>query len=77
LQRRRRERDEPLLFGAPARRKAPPCRSWWPSAPPGYDIHALHQEWQAFAERQGKPVKNPDQAFLGFCRERHRRAPFI
>lgn len=46
-------------------------------AAPGYDIHALHQEWRTFAERQGKPVKNPDKAFLGFCRGRHRRAPFI
>lgn len=42
---------------------------------PGYDVHYLFSEWLAFAAAKGKPVRNPDKAFLGFCRERHKRAP--
>lgn len=44
-------------------------------AAPGYDIHHLYAEWQAFAVRTGTPVHDPDKAFVGFCRQRHRRAP--
>ena len=47
------------------------------AAAPGYDVHYLHREWQAFAQKEGKPVKHPDRAFLGFCRERHRQAPIV
>lgn len=46
-------------------------------AAPGYDVHFLYAEWRAFAEKQSKPVKHPEKAFLGFCRERHKRAPLI
>jgi len=40
-------------------------------AAPGYDVHFPHAEWQAWAADQGAPVKDPDSAFLGFCRARH------
>lgn len=42
---------------------------------PGYDIHFLHAEWQAYAADQGMPVKHPDKAFIGFCKARHTRNP--
>ena len=44
-------------------------------AAPGYDVHFLHAEWQAWACDQGTTVKDPDRAFIGFCKARHKRAP--
>lgn len=46
------------------------------NAAPGYDIHALENDWRDFWESSGKPkIDNPAAAFVGFCRSRHRRAP--
>jgi len=43
---------------------------------PGYDVYFLEQEWQRFWYESGQPeLKNPDAAFLGFCRSRHARNP--
>ncbi len=43
---------------------------------PGYDIHYLEREWQSFWYESGQPeLKNPDAAFLGFCRSRYQRKP--
>jgi Replication initiator protein A len=43
---------------------------------PGYDIHYLEKEWQSFWYESGQPeLKNPDAAFLGFCRSRYQRKP--
>ena len=43
---------------------------------PGYDVYFLEQEWQNFWYESGQPeLKNPDAAFLGFCRRRHERQP--
>ncbi len=43
---------------------------------PGYDIHYLEKEWQAFWYESGKPaLVDPDAAFLGFCRSRYQRQP--
>ena len=43
---------------------------------PGYDIHFLEQEWRAFWDDTGrKLIKNPDSAFLGFCKSRYLRNP--
>ena len=44
-------------------------------AAPGYDVHFLHAEWLAYAADQATPVRNPDKAFIGFCKARHARAP--
>jgi len=44
-------------------------------AAPGYDVHYLYDEWRAYAAGQSRPVRNPDKAFVGFCRQRHKRAP--
>ncbi|PRY91928.1 plasmid replication initiation protein [Hasllibacter halocynthiae] len=45
------------------------------AAAPGYDVHALRAEWRAFAAASGTLPKDPDAAFVGFCRRRHERAP--
>ena len=43
---------------------------------PGYDVYYLQQEWQNFWVESGKPeLKNPDAAFIGFCKSRHKRSP--
>jgi hypothetical protein len=43
---------------------------------PGYDVYFLEMEWQAFWYDSGQPeLKDPDAAFLGFCRSRHNRKP--
>jgi len=43
---------------------------------PGYDIHALERDWREFWVDSGKPeLKNPDAAFIGFCKSRHKRNP--
>jgi len=35
---------------------------------PTWDIKVLVGEWQTYAARQKEPTKNPDAAFLGFCK---------
>lgn len=46
------------------------------NAAPGYDIHALENDWRDFWESSGRPkIENPAAAFVGFCRSRHKRAP--
>jgi plasmid replication initiation protein len=46
------------------------------NAAPGYDIHALENDWRDFWESSGKQkIENPAAAFVGFCRSRHKRAP--
>ncbi len=43
---------------------------------PGYDVYFLEQEWRAFWFDSGKPdLKNPDAAFIGFCKARYKRNP--
>lgn len=47
-------------------------------AAPGYDIHALFQEWVGWWRDSGSPELNsPDAAFSSFCRKRHERAPIF
>lgn len=42
----------------------------------GYDVHWLHREWGEFWANNGKPeLKNPDAAFIGFCKSRAERHP--
>ena len=37
----------------------------------GWDIYALEAEWKAWGNQQKDwPPKNPDAAFLGFCKQR-------
>jgi hypothetical protein len=41
---------------------------------PGYDVYVLEREWQNFWVESGKPeLKNPDAAFIGFCKGRYNR----
>ncbi len=43
---------------------------------PGYDVYFLEREWQNFWVESGKPeLKNPDAAFIGFCKRRYERQP--
>lgn len=43
---------------------------------PGYDIYHLQREWEAFWVESGKPeLKNPDAAFIGFCKKRYAMKP--
>jgi hypothetical protein len=43
---------------------------------PGYDVYYLEEQWRSFWLESGKPeLKNPDAAFIGFCKSRHSRAP--
>ena len=43
---------------------------------PGYDVHWLEMEWRTFWVDTGKPeLKDPDAAFIGFCKRRYERNP--
>ena len=43
---------------------------------PGYDVYFLEKEWQKFWYESGQPeLRDPDAAFIGFCRSRHDRKP--
>jgi plasmid replication initiation protein len=43
---------------------------------PTYDVYYLQQEWRDFWVDSGKPeLKNPDAAFIGFCKKRYERKP--
>ena len=43
---------------------------------PGYDVYFLEQEWRSFWVDSGKPVlKDPNSAFIAFCKRRHERNP--
>jgi hypothetical protein len=39
-------------------------------AAPGFDVYALEQEWRNWIAKKGKQPKNPDIAFVGFCRRK-------
>ena len=43
---------------------------------PGYDVHWLESEWHEFWTASGKPeLKDPDAAFIGFCKYRYSKNP--
>ena len=43
---------------------------------PGYDVYELERQWREFWADNGQPeLKNPDAAFIGFCRKRYERQP--
>jgi len=43
---------------------------------PGYHVHWLESEWRGFWVETGKPeLKNPDAAFIGFCKKRFLESP--
>lgn len=43
-------------------------------AAPGLDVHALYHDWKRFASTQEEPPRNPDAAFIGFCKKRVKAA---
>lgn len=38
-------------------------------AVPGYDVHYLEQIWLGWIGKNGTKPKNPDKAFIGFCKK--------
>lgn len=43
---------------------------------PGYDVYALKSDYLAFWDDKGRQeLKNPDAAFLGWCKKRNERNP--
>jgi plasmid replication initiation protein len=43
---------------------------------PGYDVHYLEQEWRRYWVESGRePLKNPDAAFIGFCKFWYKKNP--
>lgn len=43
------------------------------AAAPGLDIYYLEAEWREWIEKKGERPKNPDAAFIGFCRRKARK----
>jgi len=39
-------------------------------AAPGFDVYYLEQEWREWIAKKGEQPKNPDAAFVGFCRRK-------
>lgn len=37
---------------------------------PGWDIHALEQQWREWIAKKKEPPKRPDAAFIAFCRKK-------
>jgi hypothetical protein len=45
---------------------------------PGYDVYFLEGEWRQFWVESGKPeLKNPNAAFIAFCKRRHEMRPCL
>lgn len=45
-------------------------------AAPTYDVYYLEEEWRNWWFESGEPgLKNPDKAFIAFCRSRYKRNP--
>jgi len=40
------------------------------AAAPGLDVYYLEQEWREWINKKGERPKNPDAAFIGFCRRK-------
>jgi len=38
-------------------------------AAPSWDVYRLEEEWRLWMSKSEKPVRNPDRAFVGFCRK--------
>jgi hypothetical protein len=45
------------------------------AAAPGFDVYALEQDWREWIARKGEQPKNPDSAFIGFCRRKAQPQP--
>lgn len=40
---------------------------------PGFDVYALEQHWLEWIAKKTEPPKNPDRAFIGFCRAKAKK----
>ena len=45
------------------------------AAAPGFDVYALEQDWRHFNEQKQTVVKNPDAAFIAFCKSHAKKNP--
>jgi len=41
---------------------------------PGIDVYAVESEWRIWARDKG-PIRQPDKAFLGFCKKKSKKKP--
>ena len=41
---------------------------------PGLDVYALEVEWRTWRDQKGEPIDNEEAAFLGFCKQRGKKA---
>lgn len=66
----------PLLEGDPVSPLAlrPETFEKAKKAAPGFDVYALEQDWREWCSKK-EPPKNPDSAFIGFCRAKARQKP--
>jgi len=46
-------------------------------AAPKYDVHSLEMEWREWSMKKGTPLKDPDGAFIGFCKTKHKARPLV
>ena len=37
---------------------------------PGWDVHALEQQWREWISKKKEPPRRPDSAFIAFCRKK-------
>lgn len=67
----------PLLEGDPAPPLAlrPETYEKAKRAAPGFDVYALEQDWREWIDKKGEQPKNPDGAFIGFCRRKAQPKP--
>ena len=40
------------------------------AAAPGWDVHALEQQWREWMSKKKEPPRRPDSAFIAFCRKK-------
>lgn len=45
------------------------------AAAAGFDVYALEQDWREWIAKKGETPKNPDNAFIGFCRRKAQPKP--
>jgi len=65
----------PLLEGAPLPfALRPETYEKAKQVAPGFDVYALEQHWLEWIAKKTEPPKNPDGAFIGFCRAKAKKS---
>jgi hypothetical protein len=42
---------------------------------PGWDVHNLEDQWREACKRSGEHIRNPDAAYVGYCRKAATASP--